>query len=269
MLSALIAALLIIPPAITDFGSPRVDSIVNVIVIDPGHGGSDKGAVGPSGLLEKDVTLAVAFQLRDLILSDPHLKESGVKVVLTREDDRDVSLEERATIANGVAGDLLISIHTNSFTYSGVYGPETYFLSLKASDEHARKVAEVENSSFGNNGGSPVEDEDLKQILFDVKHKSHIEESMSLAKEIQGEFNNNLKLRDRGVKQAPFRVLKSVAMPAVLVEVDFISNPAREKLLQDENYQSLIARSLLGAVKRYKLLKENGLSGGAGSDGSS
>ncbi|HUX08101.1 MAG TPA: N-acetylmuramoyl-L-alanine amidase [Acidobacteriota bacterium] len=233
---------------------------VRTIVIDPGHGGSDQGSIGAGGLMEKDVTLAVALKLRDLISSDPDLRRDNVRVVLTRDDDIKLSLEDRAAKANSEDGDLYISIHINSHQVRSAYGAETYILSLKASDEHARNVAQVENEAMGlgNSENDSAESDDLKLILFDVIQKKYIEESKFVADVIQAEFHGNLQSRDRGVKQAPFRVLKGVAMPAVLVEVDYISNPGKEQLLRTDAYRTRIAESLLHAIKEYKRIKESG-----------
>jgi N-acetylmuramoyl-L-alanine amidase len=262
MTRALIAILALISIAATpvdDENALRAPQ-VRTIVLDPGHGGSDQGSVGSAGLLEKDVTLAIALKLRDLILIDPELRRDDVRVVLTRDDDSFLSLEDRAAKANSEGGDLYISIHTNSHPVRSAYGAETYILSLTASDDHARKVAEIENDSLAlaTSETSPAENDDLKLILFDVIHKKYIEESKFVADVIQAEFHGNLQSRDRGVKQAPFRVLKGVAMPAVLVEVEYISNPGKEHLLQTDEYRTRIAESLLHAIKEYKRIKENG-----------
>lgn len=247
-------------PAVEDNLLQRA-SIVRTIVIDPGHGGSsDPGAVGPNGYREKDLTLAIALKLRNLINADPELSAAGVRVVLTRSGDDRVGLEERATIANNAKGDLFVSIHANSFRTRSARGAETYFLNLKSSDAHARRVAEIENRDFYEQEQNIDEGEsdDLKLILFDFIHKQYIAESKFLAEEIQAEFNRSLDNGDRGVKQAPFRVLKGVAMPAVLVEVDFISNPGREQLLRSEGYQLQFAAAMLRSIKQYRYLKERG-----------
>lgn len=238
------------------------NAIVQNIIIDPGHGGDRfPGAVGPTGLQEREVTLAISLRLKELIMADEELSRAGVQVFLTRDSDREVSKEERAAFANQAKGDLYISIHCNGFDIRSAKGAETYFLSLKASDEHARRVAEIENQGFedheetaDNQGG----DDGLKLILFDFIHKQYIAESKFLAEQIQGDFNSSINNGDRGVKQSPLIVLKGVAMPAVLVEVDFISNPEREALLKSPEYQHRFASSLLRSIKEYKRLKERG-----------
>ncbi len=264
MTAVLIALLLLIPNAVDDGGQAPRQVIVRTIVLDPGHGGQDRGAVGSSGLCEAELTYAIALGLRDLILADPELRRAGVRVVLTRDGDSDRSLEERAAIANREGGDLFISIHANSCRARSAHGAETYILSLTASDEHARRVAEIENQAVEQYESAIEESDDLRLILFDVIHNSYIEESLFLAERIQASFNRSLNLDDRGVKQAPFRVLKGVAMPAVLVEVDFISNPERERMLRSESYRRRIAQSLLRAIVAYKRQKERGYAvGGA------
>jgi N-acetylmuramoyl-L-alanine amidase len=242
--------------------NPPVTSVVQTIVIDAGHGGLDKGAQGPTGLLEKNLNLDIALKLRDLILQDPTLSVQGVEVVLTRDNDTKLSAEARAEIANTAQGDIFISIHANAHSVRSARGAETYFLSLKASDEHARKVAEIENEYLEASDeptSNVAENDDLKLILYDFIHKKYIEESKYLADHIQAEFNRSINNGDRGVRQAPFRVLKGVAMPAVLVEVDFITNPEREKLLWQNSYRMRFAQSMLAAIKVYKQAKEAGL----------
>ena len=264
--ATLILALLAVPTAAP--GNPVREPQVNTIVIDPGHGGRDRGAVGSGGLEECEVTLAIALRLKALIEADPVMRAGGVRVVLVRDDDTLPTLEDRAATANSADGDLYISIHVNGHEVRSAYGAETYILSLKASDEHAQKVAEFENEAIEEALHAPEgEEDDLKLILFDVIQKKFIEESMYVAELIQSEFNSSLNLRDRGVRQAPFRVLKGVAMPAVLVEVDYISNPRREQLLRTESYRTELAQSLLNAIKAYKRIKERGAaSSAAGQD---
>jgi N-acetylmuramoyl-L-alanine amidase len=259
----LILPLTISAMSLSEETSGHRNSIVTTIVIDPGHGGpDDPGAVGPSGLTEKELTLAIAKYLEAMIISDPDLSAAGVRVVLTRDSDRPLQLEERAAIANNANGDLFISIHANGHQVRSAHGAETFFLSLKASDDHARAVAEIENQALEDadqNGENSLNGDDgLKLILFDFIHKQYIAESKFLAEHIQEEFNASINNGSRGVRQAPFRVLKGVAMPAVLVEVDFITNPAREQLLRSEEYRERFARSLLTSIKQYKTRKERG-----------
>lgn len=230
---------------------------IHTIVIDPGHGGTETGAIGPSGVAEKELTLLLA---RDL---EAHLSRLGVRVVLTRGEDATIPHDTRAAIANQNRADLFISIHLNSSLGSGAHGAETYFLSAEASDARAARAADEENAPGAAappgqaDGGTTEEIKDLELILWDLAQTRHLSESQRFATLIQGELNVTLQLKDRGVKQAPFRVLRGTEMPAVLVELGFLSNPDEEKKLQDATYRSELAEALTRAVERYKAAVEN------------
>jgi len=215
---------------------------IRTIVIDPGHGGKEVGAVGSGGLLEKDVTLAVARKLAASLSA-----RTGARIVLTREDDTLVSLDERTAIANQYKADLFLSVHMNAAVVKDAKGSETYFLSLEASDELAKKAAETENASAAADPAS-----DLKLILWDLAQQAYIEESSRFAQAIQEEMNAASSIANRGVKQAPFKVLVGATMPAALVEVGFISNPEEEAKLQSEEFQNRMVAALTRAVERYK-----------------
>jgi len=223
---------------------------IHTIVVDPGHGGTETGAIGPSGVMEKDLTLLLARDLESRLSS-----RLGVRVVLTRGEDATLPLDDRAAIANQNKADLFISIHLNSSLGSGAHGAETYFLSAEASDAKAAKAAAAENSPAAvppPQGDTKEEVKDLELILWDLAQSRHLSESQRFATLIQTELNEALQLRDRGVKQAPFRVLNGAEMPAVLVELGFISNPDEEKKLQDASYRGALVDSLTKAVARYK-----------------
>ncbi len=229
---------------------------VRTIVLDPGHGGAETGAISPSGVAEKELTLVLARDLK------ARLEGSlGVSVVLTRNDDASLPHETRTAIANQNQADLFISLHLNSSIGSGAHGAETYFLSTEPTDVRAARAAESENTTITEpavpEGTTGLEARDLQLILWDLAQTHHLAESQRFANLIQGELNQALQLRDRGVKQAPFRVLVGAAMPAVLVELGFISNPEEEKKLQDAAYRSALVEALTRAVGRYKALVEN------------
>jgi N-acetylmuramoyl-L-alanine amidase len=215
---------------------------IPTIVLDPGHGGSATGAEG-DGLLEKDFTLRIARLLRSKLQS-----VLGVRVVLTRDEDADLPLETRSAIANQLKAELFVSLHLNASFGSRATGAETYFLSLEASDERAQRAAEEANLGAG--AGDPLTD--LQLILWDMAQTSHLAASQRLAVLIQEELNMTLGLRDRGVKQAPFSVLMGAAMPAVLVELGFISNPSEVERLQDPVYQNELADALTRAILRFR-----------------
>jgi N-acetylmuramoyl-L-alanine amidase len=224
-------------------GSRPVDAPgIRTIVIDPGHGGKDVGASGPGGLLEKDLTLAICRKLADALSA-----KVGARVVLTREDDAVVSLDQRTAIANQYKADLFLSVHLNAAVTKTAKGSETYFLSLEASDELARKAAETENAVATADPSS-----DLKLILWDLAQQAYLDESSRFAQAVQEEMNAANATLNRGVKQAPFKVLVGATMPAALVEVGFISNPEEEAKLQTAEFQTVLVDALTRAVQRYK-----------------
>ncbi len=214
------------------------------IVIDPGHGGASTGAQGRSGVEEKAITLQVARTLSD------RLRGTGARILLTRSDDRDLALTDRTAIANHEQADLFISLHVNSSFGRTARGAETFFLSLEASDEDAAELAAREDEA---DTGTQTFNNDLEFILWDLAQSHHLAESQRLAKLVQAEFNSSLGLRDRGVKQAPFRVLRGANMPAVLVELGFISNPDEERNLQDPTYQRRLVDTLVRAIQAYRV----------------
>ncbi|MEM7668874.1 MAG: N-acetylmuramoyl-L-alanine amidase, partial [Pseudomonadota bacterium] len=191
---------------------------IRTIVLDPGHGGPEEtGAIGTSGTVEAELTLMMARLLRTRIE-----QRLPVRVVLTRESDIDVPLDSRPAFANENKGDLFISLHFNSYRGTQARGAETYFLSREASDELAAEFAARENSA---GSSTPGDSAGLDLILWDLAQSRHLAESQRFANLVQEELNQALGLRDRGVRQAPFRVLIGASMPAVLVELGFLSNP--------------------------------------------
>jgi N-acetylmuramoyl-L-alanine amidase len=227
---------------------------IHTIVIDPGHGGTETGAIGPSGVQEKELTLLLARDLEARLES-----RLPVRVVLTRNEDAQLPLDTRSAIANQNKADLFVSIHLNSSLGTGASGTETYFLSNRATDPRAASSAAAENvaSPEGTTGLDDASAEDLQLILWDLAQSQHLAESQRFANLIQAELNQALGLKDRGVKQAPFRVLMGAAMPAVLVELGFISNPDEEAKLQNAEYRGKLIDALATAIVRYKALVEN------------
>jgi N-acetylmuramoyl-L-alanine amidase len=229
---------------------------VHTIVIDPGHGGQETGAIGPGGIQEKELTLELARELA------AKLGRLGVQTVLTRTEDALVKLDDRPAIANQNRADLFISIHLNSSLGAGASGTETYFLSPQASDPRAASSAATENTppppaatsdaAGGAGAPSPAEQQDVDLILWDLAQSRHLAESQRFANMIQAQLNEALQIKDRGVKQAPFRVLKGATMPAVLVELGFINNPEEEKKLQDPAYRGQLLDALVTAIARYR-----------------
>jgi len=212
------------------------------VVLDAGHGGDDEGARGPRGLLEKELVLDVARRLAD------RLREAGVKVVLTREGDRFVGLEERTSIANDARADLFVSIHANGSRASEARGVETYFASLEASDEESRRLADEENEALGAVApASRAADDPLAAILGDMIATEHLADSQEFALLALRSLGNGA-ARSRGVKQAPFVVLLGVQMPATLVEIGFVTNAREEQALRAGDERDRIADRLANAI---------------------
>lgn len=226
---------------------------VRRIVVDPGHGGKDPGAIGPTGLKEKDVTLKLAKKVA------VHLREElGAEVILTRDRDVFVPLEQRTAIANAQKADLFVSIHTNAAPSSRLRGVETYYLNF-AVDEHAMRVAALENASSAKRMG------DLSGILNQILKNTKVDESSRLARFVQDALIQNVHGnggKDLGVKQAPFFVLIGAKMPSVLVETSFISNDEEEKMLKDNAYLEQLSRGIVSGLRHY--MKDMGINAGGG-----
>lgn len=217
---------------------------VKKIVLDPGHGGKDPGAISNS-LQEKDIVLKIAQQLKPVLQ-----KALGCEVILTRNEDIFLPLEERTAIANTQGADLFISLHINANPSSKVRGTETYFLNLSTNAE-AMRVAAMENST------STHQMSDLQDILSDILKNSKIDESSKLAKQVHTSILAGLdqklfgQINNLGVKQAPFYVLIGAEMPAILLEIAFISNAEDKKNLQDPQYIESLTKEITRGVKAY------------------
>jgi len=236
------------PPAVpprTDGAVPPRPKPIETICIDPGHGGEDFGAIGRSKLKEKDVTLKIAYKLKKQIES-----RTGLRVIMTRDKDSEVSLNSRASIANNQLAQMFVSIHANSSFRKSAYGSETFFVSLQATDPESLELAQKENQNQ-EDPGENIQNDELKMILWNMAQTEHIRESSKLAEFIQNELNELLGTRNRGVKQAPFRVLMRTAMPAVLIETVFISNAAEEKKLLSDEFLDKIASAIYNGISKF------------------
>jgi N-acetylmuramoyl-L-alanine amidase len=213
------------------------------IVLDPGHGGKDSGACGINGLMEKDIVLKVARQI------SRKLKDTlGCEVIMTRNSDVFIPLEERTAIANSKEGDLFISIHVNAAPTNKARGVETYILDL-ARSKNAMELAARENSS------SSSQISNLQTILLDLMQNSKKSESIKLAGYVQDNMVNGLRpkyqVKNLGVKQAPFIVLIGAQMPAILTEIAFISNPTEFMWLQSDDYINRVSTQLVAGISNY------------------
>ena len=223
-----------------------------LVVVDAGHGGVDPGASGPSGMREKDVTLAVALRLAALLAADPRLE-----VRMTRDSDTLIALRDRPRLANGWRSQggadrpaLFISIHANAHRQSSARGFETYFLS-EAKTADARRVAEMENAAEQYEETNGEVTDDLSFILHDLRQNLYLRESSDWAEMIQDRLATVHPGPNRGVKQAGFLVLNGAFMPAVLVELGFITNPGEEGLLAHPGRQADLAQRLADSIRDY------------------
>lgn len=247
----------------SDEGKKPVGRKIRSITIDPGHGGKDSGAIGPGGLQEKTVVLEISLQFQAALK-----KKLGIDVFMTRTDDRFLPLHKRTAIANNNGSDIFISIHTNSGKGLSTKGFEVYYLNKQPSDEQARKAAIKENF-ISENSDEKLQPlgSDVQSILWDLTQNKHLEESSILAEKILNSYKSEFGTDSRGVKQAPFIVLLGAEMPAVLVEVDFISNPEQELRLQDDNYINRIVSVLVRGIIEFKKHYERILGSDYNSDG--
>ena len=223
---------------------------LRTVVLDPGHGGVEQGALGPAGSEEKALTLILAKALKRKLE-----ERLAVNVVLTRNDDADLPLATRTALANQNQANLFISLHLNASPDRSAHGAETYFLSVDASDERALEIAAAENES-GDNEVSEAPDEGLQLLLWDLAQSQHLAASQQLGSLIQYELSQTLGLTNRGVRQAPFAVLVGATMPAVLLELGFITNPDEEAELLDPAYRAQLVDAVVKAVVRFNALLE-------------
>ena len=226
-------------------GKPMTHAAIRKIVLDPGHGGKDPGAIGIGGIAEKDIVLAVALKLAQKLK-----REMGVEVVLTRKDDRFIPLEDRTAIANAEDADLFVSLHMNASPNGEAKGLETYYLD-NTTDEASMRLAARENSTSRKNIS------DLQFILSDMMQNMKLEDSITLAHRLHhsmvGGMSKRLAdVRDLGVKKALFHVLVGARMPSVLVEMFFITNRTEGRAMSQDRYQNAVVDALYDGILKYK-----------------
>ncbi len=232
-------------------------AVVQMIVIDAGHGGKDPGTIGHS-VHEKKITLAIALELgRTLQKNIP-----GIKVAYTRTKDEFVELHKRAEIANKYKADVFISLHCNAAprrmaNRQYVHGTSTFVMGLHKTEENL-EIAMRENSvilkeaNYQSNYGSFDPDSPQSYILLSLRQQTHLQNSLRLAHKIEHQFKAQVKRKSRGVKQAGFVVLSETTMPCVLVELGFLSNPSEEQFLKSTQGQTYMAHALYRAIRDYK-----------------
>ena len=216
---------------------------VRTIVIDPGHGGTEDGAKGARGTLEKSVTLAAARRLKSVLET-----RLGARVLLTRDDDRVVPLDERAAFANNNKADLFISLHANASLRRTAGGAEVFYLTLDRADEEARRVAESEGVAMPVFGGGSRE---IDVILWEMAQAQHLTRSAEFARLVETRLRGAVPVSPRAIQQAPFRVLVGANMPAVLVEMGYISNPEQESAMAAAPFQARFAQAMTDAIAAF------------------
>jgi N-acetylmuramoyl-L-alanine amidase len=237
-----------VPPAPSSDLPPLLDLApaggIRTIVVDAGHGGDEEGAKGPDGTLEKNVTLGVARRLKAALET-----RLGVRVILTRDGDMTVALDERAALANNNKADLFVSLHANASVRASASGAEVFYLSLEEYGDQAQRVARGETEALPVFGGGA---RDIEVILWEMAQARYIEESAALAQAIEAALRERVPMSPRAIQQAPFRVLVGANMPAVLVEMGFITNAEQERQLVSEPFQSSIVQALVDSIIRFR-----------------
>ena len=229
------------PPPLLDLVPPGT---IRTVVIDPGHGGDDEGSRGPAGGAEKDVTMSVARRLKATLEA-----RLGVRVILTRDGDRAVGLDERAAVANNNKADLFISLHANASVRPVASGAEVFYLSLEEYGIEAQRAANAPRESLPVFGGGT---RDIEVVQWRLAQARHIQQSETLARIVEAALRTRVALTPRSLQQAPFRVLVGANMPAVLVEMGFMTNPRQEAQLASDAYQNEVVQALVEAVVQYR-----------------
>jgi N-acetylmuramoyl-L-alanine amidase len=222
---------------------------LRTVVLDPGHGGEELGTQGAKGTLEKEITLSVARRLRTLIES-----RLGLKVFLTREDDRTMSLDDRSAFANNHRADVFLSIHANSAVRPALKGAEVYYLTVERADAEARKKADENATTLPALGGG---NRAIDLILWETAQARYLEQSATLAGFIEQALRPRVEMSPRAVQQAPFRVLVGANMPAALVEIGYLSNADQEGQIGSASYQDQVAQALLDALIKFREFLEH------------
>jgi N-acetylmuramoyl-L-alanine amidase len=217
---------------------------LRAIVVDAGHGGTEPGAKGPGGALEKDVTLAVARRLKGALEA-----RLGVRVILTRDGDATIGLDERAALANNNKADLFVSLHANASMRPAASGAEVFYLSLDEYGAAAQHVAKGDSESLPVFGGGS---RDIELILWEMAQVRYSRESAALAQTVEASLRDHVPMSARAIQQAPLRVLVGANMPAVLVEMGFMTNAAQEKQLTSDDFQNRVVQALVSAIARFR-----------------
>jgi len=231
------------PPA-APFGETPEAPAIQTIVIDPGHGGTETGVRGPNGTLEKDVTLAVVRRLKNAIEG-----RLGIRVLLTRDGDQTAGLDERAAVANSNKADLFISLHANASPRASTAGAEVFSLSLEGYGQEAEAASSADGVTLPVFGGPPRV---IQLVPWEMAQARYLDQSAALAGLVADELRQRVPMSPRALARGPFRVLVGANMPAVLVEMGFLSNPNEERVLTTEPFQNSVVEALLQSVIRFR-----------------
>lgn len=234
-------------PPVPEALQRKVDRLI-IVALDPGHGGEDPGAIGPTGLREKDVVLSVALKLRERINATP-----GMRAMLTRDGDYFVPLQDRVRKARRVQADLFVSIHADAFVRPEARGASVFALSERgATSTMARLMADKENAADAIGGVNvKAKDRSIMRALLDMSTTAQIKDSLKIGQEVLGRLGRVGRLHKPRVEQAGFAVLKAPDIPSILVETAFISNPGEEAKLRDPAYREDLVEALHDGIQRY------------------
>ena len=230
-------------------------SAVRTIAIDPGHGGDDEGAKGDNGVKEKDVTLSVARRVKASIEA-----RLGIRVMLTRDDDRNVPLDERTAVANNNKADLFISLHASASLRKSAVGASIFSVAFDQAAEETARLALAPERLPTFNGGL----RDIELVPWDLAQIGHIDQSIELATILRRQFQDRIALSPRPVERAPLRVLESANMPAVLIEMGYLTNPDQEKQLAGAEFQNALVQAVFEAVLKFRDALDQGRLAAAG-----
>jgi N-acetylmuramoyl-L-alanine amidase len=226
-----------VPPALTPPASA-----IRTIAIDPGHGGEDEGVRGAQGIKEKDLALAIARRVKGVIEA-----RLGVRVLLTRDDDRNIPLDDRTALANNNKADLFISLHANASLRRSVAGATIFSAVFDSSDTEAARAAPGERvPTFG--GGL----RDIELVPWNLAQTRHVDQSAEFATILEQQLRDRVPLSAHAVDRAPLRVLESANMPAVLIEIGFLSNAEQEKQLALDGFQNTFVQAVYDAIVRFR-----------------
>jgi len=229
-----------VPPELPPALAPA-PSAVRTIAVDPGHGGDDEGVNGAGGAKEKDLALAVARRVKSVIEA-----RLGVRVLLTRDDDRNVPIDERTAIANNNKADLFVSLHANASLRKTAAGAAIFVAAFEKSAAQGASTTGGRVPTFG--GGS----REIDLVLWDLAQTQHVEQSAAFAGILEQQLRDRIPLVAQPVDRAPLRVLESANMPAVLLEMGYLTNVGQEKLLTSDPFQNMIVQALFDAVIRFR-----------------